>query len=124
MEQRRVHRRLRECGVRLHPFSVVSGASEGRVTIDDVVTGDSTMIPADALVLVTSRTPHQEVAADLFARRDAWDDHGLTSVRIIGDADAPGTIAHAVWDGRRFAEELEGPNDAALFRRDPATIAT
>ncbi len=124
MEQRRVHRRLRERGVGLHPFSVVSGTTEGLVTIDDVVTGDSTTIPADALVLVTSRTPQQEVATELFARRAAWEDHGLTSARTVGDADAPGTIAHAVWDGRRFAEELDGPHEAALFRRDPATIAT
>ena len=47
-----------------------------------------------------------------------WADAGLQSMRAVGDALAPGTIASAVWDGRRFAEDLDGPSEAALFRRD------
>ena len=40
-----------------------------------------------------------------------------TTVEAVGDALAPGTIAAAVWEGRRFAEELENPTDDA--RRHP-----
>ena len=49
-----------------------------------------------------------------------WAAAGVDSVRIVGDAYAPGTIASAVWDGHRFAEELDGPEpgDAVPFRRE------
>ena len=39
----------------------------------------------------------------------------------IGDALAPATIAHAVYAGRRYAEELDGPHDtgdAVPFKRE------
>ena len=50
---------------------------------------------------------------------------GLVSVRAIGDAWAPGTIASAVWDGRRYAEELDGdpPGDEVPFRREVVALA-
>ena len=42
-------------------------------------------------------------------------------VRAIGDAWAPGTIAAAVWSGRRYAEEFDAElsgNDVVPFRRE------
>ena len=43
----------------------------------------------------------------------------------IGDAYAPGTIATAVWDGRRYAEELdrEPHGDTVPFRREVVELA-
>ena len=44
---------------------------------------------------------------------------GVRSVRAVGDAYCPGTIAAAVWDGRRYAEELDAPPaDGVGFRRE------
>jgi dimethylamine/trimethylamine dehydrogenase len=39
-------------------------------------------------------------------------------VRCIGDAEAPGLIAHAVYAGHRYARELEEPaaGDVAFMR--------
>ena len=42
-------------------------------------------------------------------------------VTAIGDALAPATIAHAVYAGRRYAEELDDPpdtGDEVPFRRE------
>ena len=39
-------------------------------------------------------------------------DADLLSVRAIGDAWAPATIAAAVWSGHRYAEELDEPAEA------------
>ncbi len=74
------------------------------------------------MILVTARLPNEQLALDLTERvgRAAAD---APTVRAIGDAYAPGTIAAAVWDGRRFAEELEGPDHRAPFRRDPPAPA-
>ena len=48
----------------------------------------------------------------------------MRSVRAIGDAWAPGTIATAVWDGRRYAEELDGEEagDEVPFRREVVSL--
>ena len=62
----------------------------------------------DAVVLVTARLPDDELAEELQLRRSDWAAAGVRSVRAVGDAWAPGTIATAVWDGRRYAEELDG----------------
>ena len=47
-------------------------------------------------------------------------------MRVVGDALSPGTIAAAVWDGRRYAEELDAPpGDDTLppFRREVVALA-
>jgi len=50
---------------------------------------------------------------------------GPADAYTIGDAYAPGTIANAVWDGRRYAEELDGEphGDAVPFRREVVELA-
>jgi dimethylamine/trimethylamine dehydrogenase len=58
--------------------------------------------------------------------RDRWPDIGLRSVRAVGDCLAPGTIAAAVWEGRRYAEELDEPDDrgdTVPFRREVTQLA-
>ena len=51
---------------------------------------------------------------------------GGPAVRAIGDACSPGTIAAAVWDGRRYAEELDDPaaddRDGTPFLREVAEL--
>ncbi|MBP6514650.1 MAG: hypothetical protein KA224_05685, partial [Steroidobacteraceae bacterium] len=44
---------------------------------------------------------------DLLAREGEWERAGILSVRCIGDALAPGLIAHAVYAGHRYARELD-----------------
>ena len=63
--------------------------------------------------------------AALEARSAEWAAAGLQSVRAVGDAYCPGTIAAAVWDGRRYAEELDGPPAGDVgFRRERVGGAT
>jgi dimethylamine/trimethylamine dehydrogenase len=67
---------------------------------------------------VTARLPNEDLYQQLLARKE----QGLiASVRAIGDAWAPGTIAAAVWSGRRYAEEFDAElpgNDVVPFRRE------
>jgi dimethylamine/trimethylamine dehydrogenase len=47
-------------------------------------------------------------------------------VRLVGDAWSPGTIAAAVWDGHRYAEELDDPpgdRDQAPFLEEKMALA-
>jgi dimethylamine/trimethylamine dehydrogenase len=82
-------------------------ASAGQVKLACIFTGRETIIEGCSVVMVTARLPDNVLARDLEARRDAWADAGIKSVTKIGDALAPGTIAAAVWSGRRYAEEFD-----------------
>ena len=90
-----------------------------------VFTGREREIAADAAVFVTARLPEDAVYRGLIDRRADWADAGLKTVRAVGDCLAPGTIAAAVWEGRRYAEELDEPppGDTVPFRREVTELA-
>jgi dimethylamine/trimethylamine dehydrogenase len=121
MEQSRIHAELVSAGVELLLSHSLLAADSDAVRLGCVYTGAETTLPADALVLVTARLPNDRLAIELGA-----DDRG-PSVEAIGDALAPGTIAHAVWDGHRYAEELDDPDahdrDRVPFRREITALA-
>ncbi len=114
LEQARIQGRLLELGVRILPHRLLEGRREGVILVSCVFTHRIEELPAEVLVTVTSRLPRDGLARELSGR-------GPT-VRAVGDAFAPGTIAAAVWDGRRFAEELDGADPQALFRRNVARL--
>ncbi|MGZ4431405.1 MAG: oxidoreductase, partial [Gaiellales bacterium] len=122
MEQHRIQRRLLEQGVVAMTGHTVLAAKPDGVRVACVYTDRDQMLPCDALVTVTARLPQDGLMADLRAR--AAGDRGM-SVRVIGDAWSPGTIAAAVWDGRRYAEELDEPpsgRDEAPFLREVVAL--
>jgi dimethylamine/trimethylamine dehydrogenase len=120
LEQHRIQQRLLELGVELELSAAVIAASADGVTLADAYTGAEAPLSADSLVLVTARLPNEQLILDLEARRDHWARAGLLSVKAVGDAWAPGTIAAAVWEGRRYAEELDAEPDPDVtpFRRE------
>ena len=83
-------------------------------------TGRLGEMAADALVMVTARLPNESLTRALLARQGEWAGAGLVSMKAIGDAWAPSTIAAAVYAGRRYAEEFEAPpiGDALPFKRE------
>jgi dimethylamine/trimethylamine dehydrogenase len=112
MEHQRIHRRLVDAGVELATAQTLLSVEGGTARVADVFTGRDRELPLDGLVLVTARLPNDALALEL----------GATA---IGDAYAPGTIATAVWDGRRYAEDLDGEphGDAVPFRREVVRLA-
>ncbi len=85
-----------------------------------IYTDQTLDIQADAVVLVTSRQMNDDVWLALQAREPEWSDAGIRSVKVIGDAQAPGPIAWATYAGHRFARELDMPDigDQLPFRRE------
>ena len=125
MEQHRIQAALMEAGVELATSTAVSAVLDDGLRTECAFTEREGRIDADAVLLVTARLPTDGLAQDLLARRDEWAGSGLRSVRAVGDALAPGTIAAAVWDGRRYAEELEAPtddSDTTPYRREIAAL--
>jgi dimethylamine/trimethylamine dehydrogenase len=124
MEQPRIQRRLLELGVTVVAHRTLAHLEAAAAVAACVYTGRLHSYPADALLLVTARLPERALAVALEAGRDRFADAGLLSVTTIGDAEAPGTIAAAVYAGRRYAEELGTvPDETRLpFRREVAAL--
>ncbi len=118
MEVGKIQRRLLLAGVTLRTSAALTAVGAGQVTVASTYTGQLSDVTADSVVMVTARLPDEQLFLDLLARRERGE---LASVRAIGDAWAPGTIAAAVWSGRRFAEEFDAQlpsNDGVPFRRE------
>ena len=116
MEQVRIHRRLLELGVGIRTEQAVVEVGASEVALECVITERREQVGVDSVVMVTSRKPNDQLAEDLQSMSDRWDDAGLRSVRAIGDAWVPSTIASAVWWGHRYARELD--TDDIYLRRE------
>jgi dimethylamine/trimethylamine dehydrogenase len=77
-------------------------------------------------VAVASRSGEDGVYRALCARENDWASAGIRSVRLIGDAAAPGPIAWATYAGHRYARELDEPDpgDALPFRREVTALGS
>jgi dimethylamine/trimethylamine dehydrogenase len=112
LEVARVRKRVIRAGVGVRTNTAVTAITADGVSTACVFTGDQGTLAADSVVLVTARLPHDRLYHELVNREPEWADAGLLSVRAIGDAWAPATIAAAVWSGHRYAEELDEPQPA------------
>ncbi|MEP3053324.1 hypothetical protein [Ascidiaceihabitans sp.] len=66
---------------------------------------------------MSSRLENNAVYNDLKTREAEWADAGIKSVKLIGDANAPGPIAWATYAVHRYARKLDGEDigDALPF---------
>ena len=126
LEQATIHRRLVEMGVDIQLNRGMVAVGAGAVTTNCTYTDQTRRLKADAVVMVASRLPVDSVYTALKARAGDWADAGIKSVKLIGDANAPGPIAWATYAGHRFAREMDAPDigDAPPFRREIADLAT
>jgi dimethylamine/trimethylamine dehydrogenase len=126
LEQGLIQTRLLNLGVNVQVTRAVMDVAGDHVMLACTYTGRREAVPCDALLMVTSRLPNDQLYLDLKARATEWADHGITSVKAIGDANAPAAIAWATYAGHRYAEELDEPDigDALPFRREVARIRT
>ena len=60
-----------------------------------------------SLVLATSRLPNDALYRELAAAPEKLEKAGIKRLERIGDCVAAGTIQHAVYEGHRFARELD-----------------
>ena len=125
LEQGAIHRRLAELGVEIVLNRVVTRVMAGGVATACAYTGAERDFAADAVVLVTSRQQNDGLWTELKERRAEWADNGIRTIKVIGDAEAPGPIAWATYAGHRFARELDEPDigDALPFRREVTALA-
>nr|WP_325252773.1 FAD-dependent oxidoreductase [Amylibacter sp.] len=125
LEQATIHARLVEMDVDIVLNRGVTKIGVDHVTSNCTYTGRTRDFAADAVVIVGSRIGNDGVYTDLLARQSDWADAGIKTVKLFGDAEAPGPIAWSTYAGHRYARELDGENigDALPFRREITQLA-
>ena len=116
LEQEKIQSRLLSLGVSLTTSHELLRVSVGSAQIANVYLSDFDQeIPFDTLILVTSRQPDDELYQALLPHQNRF-----KTLLAIGDCNAPGTIAAAVYDGHLAARNLESEVDfyEPLFRRE------
>lgn len=109
-EQAQVQTAIIDAGVAILASKTVAGLSPGVADLACVYTGKLTAIPCGGFIPVTSRSPRDSLWHELHKQP-------TLQVHRIGDCKAPGLIAHAVYDGHRFAREFGEAETAALRER-------
>ncbi len=107
LEYRPIQKRLRALGVHLHTGKLLQAFTGQAVRLACAWSDTEITLAATALVPVTMRLPEDALHQALLHRQSEWLDAGITSVQCIGDALAPGLIAHAVYAGHRVAREFD-----------------
>ena len=125
LEQGAIHRRLVTVGVKIVLNTGVVRLRGDGVETNCVYTDQRGTFGCDAVVMVASRQSNDTIYHALLARQTDWADAGIVSVKVIGDAQAPGPIAWATYAGHRYARELDmpDPGDALTFRREVTALA-
>jgi len=83
-----------------------------------------TTIAADHCVMVTSRQPQNQLFHQLNDLQKNLASAGIQGISRIGDCLAPSTIAAAVYEGHRYAQEYELEEDIHRipFKRENIAI--
>ncbi|MCB2095495.1 MAG: FAD-dependent oxidoreductase [Rhodobacteraceae bacterium] len=111
---------LVEAGVDIITNRMITAVEPGRAEMECVFAGRRSSLDCDLVIPVCRRLPVTTLYDGLRALMDGPAAAGIRSVRRIGDAEAPGTIAAAVYSGHRAAMELGCEVDSTRIygRRD------
>ena len=117
LEQEKIQRQVLEAGIDVVANSNLVAVRSGSVDLACVFTGRRQTRAASAVVFVTARQPKTELYDALSGRVG---EGALRTLLRVGDCYQPGTIATAVFAGRRAAEGLDQPSAGIVgFRTEP-----
>ncbi|RAR99188.1 FAD-dependent oxidoreductase [Ensifer adhaerens] len=118
LEQHRIQKRLLELGVQIITAHSIERLVSGGVSLSCIYTGRTKTIEGEAVLLVTSREPEQTLYDQLLSKAAEREAAGIRTVKLIGDCNAPGTVAAAVYAGHRAARLTDGSDDNVYFKRE------
>jgi dimethylamine/trimethylamine dehydrogenase len=124
MEQHKIEERLLTLGVTLVCKQTLVSVQSDCVVTRCNLTGKEQSLPAVSLVLVTARLPTNELYFGVAGAEEERLEALPFGLSRIGDCLAPSTIAAAVYDGHRYARELDNlpEPDGVPFRREYTLI--
>jgi dimethylamine/trimethylamine dehydrogenase len=120
LEQEKIQAILLALGVEIIVSHKLLEIADGKATIANIYSDrHQQQLDFDTLIMVTSRLPQDGLYQALMAHEGRF-----KTLRAIGDCNAPGTIAAAVYDGHSAARYLQSGQDiyAPLFAREMPEI--
>jgi dimethylamine/trimethylamine dehydrogenase len=124
MEQHKIEERLLTLGVTLVCKRTLVSVKSDHVVTRCNLTGEEHSLPVASLVLVTARLPTNELYFGVAGADEEWLEALPFGLSRIGDCLSPSTIAAAIYDGHRYARELDNPPepDCVPFWREYTSI--
>ncbi len=104
LEQEHIHQRMIKAGTRIFTQQILKEIQPEHVSLAYSVSGRETELEVDSVVLVTDRLPTDELYHEL---KPAQKEGRIKTLRVIGDAEAPGIIAQAVFSGHLAARQMD-----------------
>jgi dimethylamine/trimethylamine dehydrogenase len=117
-EHYRNQQRLMQLGLNIVTAHGLDEFDGSRARLNCVFTGEIRTVEADAIVLVTARTPSDALYGEIAAKIALDSQRPTPTLRKIGDCDAPAIIAAAVYAGHRYARELGADPMQGAVRQD------
>jgi len=105
-EQYQTQQRLIELGVEIITAHGLDEFDGSKARLSCVYSERSRVVAADAVVLVTTRTPVDGLYTEIAGKLESEPPEAAPTLHKIGDCDAPAIIAAAVYAGHRYAREL------------------
>ena len=119
VERARSQKRLMELDVEIVTAHGLESFDGGKALVRCIYTGRERRINADAVVMVTARTPNDALFHALGKPIEDGAEGAPRTIARIGDCEAPAIIAAAVFAGHRYARELDACVDGDNpLRRD------
>ncbi|MCZ6618856.1 MAG: FAD-dependent oxidoreductase [Gammaproteobacteria bacterium] len=106
-EQYQTQQRLIALGVQIITAHGLDEFDGSHATLGCIYSEQTRVVSADAVVLVTARTPIDDLYWEITEKLASDTSDSSPTVRKIGDCDAPAIIAAAIYAGHRYARELE-----------------
>ena len=116
LEQNKVQARVLELGIEVIVSHEIVEVDKDEITLANVYSEALLQtLACDTLILITSRDSDDALYQALTEHEDSF-----KTLRAIGDCNAPGTVAAAVYDGHSAARHLESGQDvyAPLYARE------
>ena len=105
-EQYQAQQRLLQLGVEIITAHGLENFDGAKARLSCVYTEKPRVVEADAILLVTARTPEDGLYKEIARKLQTETSVSAPSLTKIGDCDAPAIIAAAVYAGHRYAREL------------------
>ena len=123
LEQKRVQGALINSGVKIICNQSISKIENDKAFLECTYTGTITKIPCESIVMVTERISDNELYDSL--TQSKLEEKKQYNIKLIGDAEAPGLIADAVYLGHLAARNFEADEadiERGMFMREMPSL--
>ena len=111
LEQEEIQRKLISLGITIRTGLALRSVSADCLELQCIYSDQVSEIASDHVIMVTSRTPNDQLSRDVEAWIGQTEDTDIETVQNIGDCFAPGTIAAAVYSGHQYARRFGEPQE-------------